>query len=50
MIGWLCYYVDALKDEYQLILIDARGQGAIDKPHDPKAYRLELMSTDAVVF
>lgn len=31
-------YVDALKDDYQLILIDPRGQGNSDKPHEPEAY------------
>ena len=41
-------YVDALKDHFQIIIIDARGHGASDKPHDPQAYRLELMSTDPV--
>jgi pimeloyl-ACP methyl ester carboxylesterase len=28
----------ALRGEYRLILIDPRGQGASDKPHDPAAY------------
>ena len=33
--GWYEYgYVDVLKRDYQLILIDARGHGASDKPHD----------------
>ncbi len=27
-------YVDALKPHYRLILIDARGHGVSDKPHD----------------
>jgi pimeloyl-ACP methyl ester carboxylesterase len=31
-------YVDALKREHLLILMDARGHGASDKPHDPAAY------------
>ena len=39
-------YVDALKDDFQLILIDARGQGDSDKPEDAKAYQLETMLTD----
>ena len=30
-------YVDALKREHQLILVDARGHGASDKPHDTSA-------------
>src|SRR4051794_25832175 len=39
-------YVEALKRDYQLILIDARGHGASDKPHDPAAYDLTLRVTD----
>ena len=34
-------YVDALQQDYRLILIDARGHGASDKPHDPEAYVLQ---------
>jgi len=41
-------YVDALKDRYRLILIDARGHGRSDKPHDPKAYDLSLRAGDVV--
>ena len=41
-------YVKALKDDYQIILIDARGHGKSDKPHDPEAYRLDLMVADVV--
>jgi pimeloyl-ACP methyl ester carboxylesterase len=41
-------YVAALEDEYRLILIDARGHGASDKPHDPKAYRMESQVADVV--
>jgi pimeloyl-ACP methyl ester carboxylesterase len=33
-------YVDALSRDYRLILIDARGHGTSDKPHDPDAYLL----------
>ncbi len=40
--GWYRYgYVDALKDSYRLILIDARGHGASNKPHDGAAYNLD---------
>jgi len=39
-------YVEALKDEYQLILIDSRGFGASDKPHDPAAYTREAKVSD----
>jgi pimeloyl-ACP methyl ester carboxylesterase len=31
-------YVDALRSDYRLILFDARGHGASDKPHDPAEY------------
>jgi pimeloyl-ACP methyl ester carboxylesterase len=38
--GWYEWgYVDALKDDYRLILIDPRGHGKSDKPHDPSAYQ-----------
>ena len=39
-------YVDALKAAYQLILIDARGHGASDKPHDTNAYGLHWVVDD----
>ncbi len=41
-------YVDALKADYQLILVDARGHGQSDKPHDPTAYALPLRVGDVV--
>ena len=41
-------YVDSLKDKYELILIDLRGHGGSDKPHDPEAYRLKLLAEDVV--
>jgi pimeloyl-ACP methyl ester carboxylesterase len=41
-LGW----VQALRDAYQLILIDARGHGASDKPHTPDAYRMTHMVAD----
>ena len=31
-------YVNELKRQYRLILIDARGHGASDKPREPDAY------------
>ena len=39
-------YVDALKHDNLLILMDARGHGASDKPHDPAAYDLALRASD----
>jgi len=41
-----CGYVDPLKNDYNLILIDARGHGASDKPHDPEVYELKLLVAD----
>jgi len=41
-------YVHALQHDYQLILIDARGHGASDKPHDPEAYALQWRAGDIV--
>ncbi len=41
-------YVDTLKSDYQLILIDARGHGQSDKPHDPAAYTLSLQASDVL--
>ena len=43
-----CGYVDALKPDYRLILVDARGHGASDKPHDPSEYPLEKRVDDVV--
>src|SRR3954447_26749762 len=34
-------YADVLNTEYELILMDARGHGRSDKPHDPAAYAPE---------
>ena len=41
--GWLenwrdAGYVAALRDAYRLVLLDPRGQGRSDAPHDPEAY------------
>jgi|SRR5579884_3830844 len=36
-----CYqfgYVDALKADYRLVMLDPRGHGESDKPHEPDAY------------
>jgi pimeloyl-ACP methyl ester carboxylesterase len=41
-------YVSALRADYQLILVDARGHGASDKPHDPDAYRLHRRVGDTI--
>ena len=41
-------YVDALKNDFQLILIDGRGHGRSDKPHDPEAYPFHVCASDIV--
>jgi pimeloyl-ACP methyl ester carboxylesterase len=41
-------YVDALKEDHQLILLDARGHGESDKPHDPAAYDLGFRALDVL--
>src|SRR5438445_949325 len=39
-------YVEALKNDYRLIWVDARGHGASDKPHDPDAYEMQHNVSD----
>jgi pimeloyl-ACP methyl ester carboxylesterase len=39
-------YVEGLKTDYRLILIDARGHGASDKPHEPDAYERDRNVAD----
>ena len=39
-------YAQALRTQYRLILIDARGHGASDKPHDSHAYAPETRALD----
>jgi pimeloyl-ACP methyl ester carboxylesterase len=41
-------YVAGLGDDYQLILIDARGHGQSGKPHDPAAYGRHRQAADVV--
>ncbi len=44
---WRDYgFVDAMKDEYRLIMVDVRGHGGSDKPHDPELYEEKLLVTD----
>ncbi len=48
-VDWWAYgYVEELKQTYRLIIIDARGHGASDKPHEPEAYELSLRVADIV--
>jgi pimeloyl-ACP methyl ester carboxylesterase len=39
-------YVEPLKKNYKLVLIDMRGYGASDKPHNPDAYELKPVTAD----
>ena len=41
-------YIDGLRDDHQLVLIDLRGHGRSEKPHDPNAYRFSRLATDVV--
>jgi len=41
-------YVDTLKDDFQLVLIDYRGHGTSDKPHDSDQYSMKLFVDDIV--
>jgi pimeloyl-ACP methyl ester carboxylesterase len=43
-----CGYVAALRSRYRLILVDARGHGQSDKPHDAAAYALGSRAADVV--
>lgn len=47
--NWYDYgYVEPLKKSHRLILINVRGHGSSDKPHDSKAYTMKLMVSDVV--
>jgi pimeloyl-ACP methyl ester carboxylesterase len=39
-------YVEKLQNEHRLILVDARGHGASDKPHELDDYALDRMLSD----
>lgn len=41
-------YVDGLRDHFQLVLIDSRGHGRSDKPHDASSYALTQQADDVV--
>jgi pimeloyl-ACP methyl ester carboxylesterase len=41
-------YTDGLKNSYQLVLIDSRGHGESDKPHEPKTYEMQNRVHDIV--
>ncbi len=41
-------YVGDLRRDNRLVLVDARGHRASDKPHDPGAYDMRLMASDVI--
>ena len=41
-----CGYVAVLRTRYRLILIDARGHGGSDKPHDEASYTMDRRAAD----
>ncbi len=41
-------FVDALKNDYRLLLVDARGHGDSDKPYEVEAYDRRIMASDVV--
>ncbi len=44
---WYAYgFVEELRKDYRLILVDARGHGRSGKPHDPQDYDLKLRVND----
>ena len=47
--NWYAYgFVEGLQKDYRLIMVDARGHGRSDKPHDPKQYDLKLRVNDVL--
>lgn len=43
-----CGFVDALRSDHRVILVDARGHGGSDRPHDVEAYALARRVGDLV--
>ena len=41
-------YVTALRERFQLVLLDPRGQGQSDKPHDPASYTVDRRVGDVL--
>lgn len=41
-------YINALKNDYKLILVDLRGHGASDKPRDIKSYSSKEFTSDII--
>lgn len=41
-------FVEPLRERFRMIMFDARGHGASDKPHDPAKYGIEIAAGDVV--
>ena len=41
-------YIKSLREKYQLIAVDMRGNGQSDKPHDPEAYLTRNFTSDII--
>jgi len=41
-------FIDALANNYQLIMVDVRGHNLSDKPHDPALYEISILVSDLV--
>lgn len=39
-------FVERVKDDFHVLLVDARGHGASDKPHEPEAYDMRARVLD----
>ena len=47
--SWYAYgFVEELQKDYRLIMVDARGHGRSEKPHDPEQYDLKLRVNDVL--
>jgi pimeloyl-ACP methyl ester carboxylesterase len=45
--GWRQWgYVDQLRGDYRIALMDARGHGGSDKPHDAESYTIDKLASD----
>ena len=49
ILRWYSFgFVDALKNDYRLLIIDARGHGDSDKIYDVEAYDRKAMASDVI--
>ena len=49
LLGWRdAGYVDALRDSYRLMLMDGRGHGQSEKPHDVESYAMRRRVDDVL--